>query len=69
MVQLRGARYLGAEPDVRISPVHRRRGAAEDGLVGVDEEPLDWRREGLDEAGFYVVGARGLAISLIQRGL
>ena len=53
---------------MRISPVHRRRGAAEDGPVEVDEEPLDWHREGLDEAGFYVVGARGLAIGLVHCG-
>ena len=66
VVQPGGARYLGAEPDVRISPVHQRRGAAEDGPVRVDEEPLDRRREGLDEAGFYGVGPRGLAIGLVQ---
>ena len=68
VVQFGGARDFGAEPDVRISPVHRRRGAAEDGPLGVHEEPLDGRREGLDEAGLHVVGARCLAIDLVQRG-
>ena len=63
-----GARALGAEPDVCIPPVHRRWGAAEDGQVGADKEPLHGRREGLDEAGFHVVGARGLAVGLVQRG-
>ena len=68
VVLLGETRYLGAESDVCISPVHRGRGAAEDGPVGSDEEPLDGRREDLDEAGFYVVRGRGLAISLVQRG-
>ena len=68
VVQFGGAQDLGAEPDMHITPVHRRRGAAEDGPVGVDEEPLDRRREGLDEAGLHVVGARGLAIGLVQSG-
>ena len=68
VVQLGGAPYLGAEPDVHISPVHWRRGAAEDGPVAVGKEPLDGRREGLDKAGFHVVGARSLAIGLVQRG-
>ena len=54
---------------MRIPPVHWRRGATENGTIGVDEEPLARRREGLDEAGFYVVGALGLAIGLVQRGL
>ena len=65
VVQLGAARYLGAEPDVRISPVHRQRGAAENGPVGVDEGPLVGRQEGLDEAGLQVVGAQGLAIGLV----
>ena len=69
LLQFGGARYLGAEPDVRIPPVHRRRGAAEDCPVRVEEEPLDGRRQGLDEAGLHVVGDRGLAISLVQGGL
>ena len=68
VVQFGGARHLGAEPDVRIPPVHRRRSAAEDGPVGVDMEQLDGCREGLDEAAFHVVGARGLAIGPVQRG-
>ena len=68
VVQSGGARHLGAEPDVRIPPVHRRRGAAQDGPVGADKEPLDGRWEGLDEAGLYVVGARGLAIGLVECG-
>ena len=58
--------YLGAEPYVRVPPVHGRRGAAEDGPVGVDQEPLDECREGLDEKGPHVVGTRGLAIGLVQ---
>ena len=33
VVQSRGARYLRAEPDVRVLPVHRWRVAAEDGPV------------------------------------
>ena len=69
VVQSGRARYLGAEPDVRVPPVHRWRGAAEDGPVGVDQEPLDGCREGLDEAGLHVVGAWGLAIGLVQGGL
>ena len=52
-----------------ISPVGRRRGAPEDSLVGVGEEPLDGRWQGLDEAGLNVVGAWGLAVGLIRRGL
>ena len=32
----------------------------------MDKEPLDGRREGLDEAGLHVVGAQGLAIGLVQ---
>ena len=63
------ARYLGAEPDVRVPPVHQRRGAAEDGPVGVDQEPLDGCREGLDETGLHVVGTWGLAIGFVQGGL
>ena len=54
---------------MRVPPVHRRRGAAEDGLVGVDQEPLDGCREGLDEMSPHVVGTRGLAIGLVQGGL
>ena len=54
---------------MRVPPVHRWRGAAEDGPVGVDQEPLDGCREGLDEAGLHVVGAWGLAIGLVQGGL
>ena len=69
VVQSGGARYLGAEPDVCVPPVHRRRGAAEDGPVGVDQEPLDGCREGLDETGLHVVGTWGLAIGLVQGGL
>ena len=68
VVQVRGAWDLGAEPDVCIPPVGRRRGAMEDGPVGVGEEPLEGCREGFDEAGFYVVGAGGLAIGLVQLG-
>ena len=56
VVQSGGARYLRAEPDVRVPPVHRWRGAAEDGQVGVDQEPLDGCRECLDETGLHVVG-------------
>ena len=40
----------------------------EDVQVGGDKEPLHGRREGLDEAGFHVVGARGLAVGVVQRG-
>ena len=69
VVQSGRARYLGAEPDVRVPRVHRRRGAAEDGPVGVDQEPLDGCREGLDETGRHVVGTWGLAIGLVQGGL
>ena len=47
VVQSGGARHLAAEPDVRIPPVHCRLGAAEDGPVGVDKEPLDRRRRAL----------------------
>ena len=54
---------------MRVPPVLRRRGAAEDGPVGVDQEPLDRCREGLDEAGLHVVGTRGLAMGLVQGGL
>ena len=59
VVQSGRARYLGADPDVCVPPVHRRPGAAEDGPVGVDQEPLDGCREGLDEAGGHMVGTRG----------
>ena len=69
VVQSGGARYLRAEPDVRVPPVHRWRGAAEDGPVGVDQEPLDGCPEGLDETGLHVVGTWGLAIGLVQGGL
>ena len=48
--------------------MHWWRGAAEVGLVGVDQEPLDGCREGLDETGLHVVGTRGLAIGLVQGG-
>ena len=65
----RPTRYLGAEPDVRVPGVHRWRGAVEDGPVGVDQEPLDGCREGLDETGLHVVGTWGLAIGLVQGGL
>ena len=68
VVQLGCARNLRAEPDVRIPPVHRRQGAAEDGPVGMDDESLDGRREGVDEDGLHVVGSRSLAISVVQRG-
>ena len=54
---------------MRVRPVHRWRGSAEDGPVGVDQEPLDRCREGLDETGLHVVGTRGLAIGLVQGGL
>ena len=37
--------------------------------VGVDEDPLDGRWEGLVEAGLHMVGSRGLAIVLVQRRL
>ena len=67
--QLGRARHFGAEPDVRVPPVHWRWGAAEDGPVGVDQEPLDGCREGLDETGLNVVWTRGLAIGLVQGGL
>ena len=69
VVQSSTARYLGAEPYVCVSPVHRRRGAAEDGTVGVDQDPLDGCRKGLDETGPHVVGTRDLAIGLVQGGL
>ena len=69
VVQSGRARYLGAEPDVRVPPPHRWRGAAEDCPVGVDQEPLDGCREGLDETGLHVVGTWGLAMSLVQGGL
>ena len=69
VVQSGGARYLGAEPDVRVPPVHRRRGAAENGPVGVDQEQLDGCQEGLDETVLHVVGTLGLAIGLVQGGL
>ena len=54
---------------MRVPPVHRRRGAAEDGPVGVDQEPLDGCWEGLDETGLHVVETPGLAIGLVQGGL
>ena len=60
---------LGLSRDVRVPPVHRRRGAAEDGPVGMDQEPLDGCREGLDEAGLHVVRTWGLAVGLFQGGL
>ena len=66
VAQFGGARYLWAEPCVRVPPVQRRRRAAEDGAVGVDQEPLDGCREGRDEPGLHVVGTRGLAIGLVQ---
>ena len=69
VVQFGGARYLWAEPDVPVPQVHRRRCAADDGPVGVDQEPLDGCREGLDERGLHVVGTWGLAIGLVQGGL
>ena len=69
VVQSRGARYLEAEPDVRVPLVHRWRGATEDGPVGVDRKPLDGCEEGLDETGIHVVGTWGLAIGLVQGGL
>ena len=69
VVQSGRDRYLGAEPDVCVPPVHQQRGAAEDGPVGVGREPLDECREGLDETGLHVVGTRGLAIGLVQGGL
>ena len=68
VVQFGGARDLGAEPNVRIFSVHRRRGDTEDGLVEADKEPVDGRWGGFDEEGFYVVGARGLSVGLVQRG-
>ena len=61
VVQSGGARYLEAEPDVHVPPVHQWRGAAGDGPVGVDQEPLDGCREGLDETGSH--------IGLVQGGL
>ena len=69
VVQSGRARYLGAERDVCVPLVHRRRSATEDGPVGVDQEPLDGCREGLDETGLHVVGTRRLAIGLVQGGL
>ena len=66
VVQSGRARHFGAEPDVRVPPVHWRWGAAEDGPVGVDLEPLDGCREGLDETGLNVVWTRGLAIGLVD---
>ena len=68
VVRFGGTRDLGADQNVRISPVRRRRGATEDGPLGVDKESLDGLRKRLDEAGFYVVGAWGLAMGLVQRG-
>ena len=53
---------------MRVPPVHRRPGAAEDGPVGVHQEPLDGRQEGLDEAGLHVVGTWGLAIGPVKCG-
>ena len=50
----------------RVPPVHRRWGAAEDGPVAVDQEPLDGCREGLDETGLHMVVTRGLAIGFVQ---
>ena len=64
-----GAKDFGAEPHVAASPVGRRWGTPEDGRIGVGEEPLDCPPKGLDQAGFHVVWARGLAVGLIQRGL
>ena len=69
VIQSCRARYLGAEPYVRVPTVHRRRDATEDGPVRLDQEPLDGCREGLDETGLHVVGTRGLAIGLVQGGL
>ena len=69
VVQSGRARYFGAEPDVRVPQGHQQWGAAEDGPVGVDQEPLDGCRDGLDETGLHVVGAWGLAINLVQGGL
>ena len=54
---------------MRVPPVHWWQGAAEDGPVGVDQEPLDGCREGLVETGLHMVGTWGLAISLVQGGL
>ena len=69
VVQSGAAQHLRAGPDVRDPPVHWRWGAAGDGPVGVDQEPLDRYWEGLYEAGLHVVGTWGLAIGLVQRGL
>ena len=69
VVQLGRARDLGAEANLRIPPLGWWRGATENGPVGVDEEPLDGCWEGLDEACFLMVGARGLAIDLVQHRL
>ena len=69
VVQLGRARDLRGEMNVRISPLGRWRDAREDGPIGVDEEPLHCNWEGLDEGGLYVVGARGLAMGLVQCGL
>ena len=64
VIQSGRARYLRAEPDMRVPAVHRRRGAAEDGPVGVDQEPLDRCLEGLDETGLQMVGTRTLPSAL-----
>ena len=69
VVQSGRARYLGAAPYVRVPPVHQRQSAAEDGRVGVDQEPLDGCPEGLDKMGRHVVGTGGLAIGLVWGGL
>ena len=49
---------------MRIPPLHRRRGAREDGPVGVDKEPLDGHQEGFDETGFHWLGPGALPSAL-----
>ena len=44
-------------------------GAPEDDPIEVDEEPLDCRGKGPDEAGLHMVWAWGLAVGLVQRGV
>ena len=68
VVLLGEAQDLWAEPNVR-SLQWVAVGAKEDGLIGVDKEPLEGCWDGLNGAGLYVFGARGLEIGLVQSGL
>ena len=54
---------------MRVPPVPQWRGAAEDGPVGLDQEPLYGCWEGLEETGLHVVGTWGLPVGLVQGGL